>query len=472
MLRAVETVPPEAAEAPRPAQSGAQPARPGAKKPGAGKPGPRPGNPGRARPAAVPAQSSAQPSAPSAQSARPAQEAPVRIPGPGPGIAPASAGRATGAQPARFRFRHYVAAASFVLLVLVPFAASVWYLYARAADQYHSTTAFSVRSEELAGSAAGLLGALTQVGTVSASDTDILFDYLRSQEMVAAVDRRLDLRTVYNRARQGPGPKDLYFTLGDDPSIEALTDEWHRMVSVDFESHAGIIRVRANAFTPEDATAIATAVLDESSALVNRLSEQAREDAVSFARGELARIEENLKLQRARLADFRRENRLVDPTADVAGQMGLLSALQGELAKAMVERDQLLSFVGPDDQRVVQAERRIDAIEKRIDAERGELGAAAPGSETALADVVGTYEELKVDLEFANNAYVQGLAALAAARAEAGRQSRYLAAHVLPTKADRALYPHRAERAALVLLFLTIGWGIAMLVYYNVRDSR
>ena len=478
VLRAVETVPPEA-EAPQ-SQSGPQsapqpgppqPARPGAKKPGAGKPGQRQGNPNRARPAAVPAQ----PQNPAQNPAQTPAQTPAQKPARTPGIAPATA-RAAGAQPARFRFRHYVAAASFVLLVLVPFAASVWYLYARAADQYHSTTAFSVRSEELAGSAAGLLGALTQVGTVSASDTDILFDYLRSQEMVAAVDRRLDLRTIYNRARQGPGPRDLYFTLGDDPSIEALTDEWHRMVSVDFESHAGIIRVRANAFTPEDATAIATAILDESGALVNRLSEQAREDAVSFARGELARIEEALKVQRARLADFRRENRLVDPTADVAGQMGLLSALQAELAKAMVERDQLLSFVGVGDQRVVQAERRIDAIEKRIDAERGELGAATPGSGlgsgTALADVVGTYEELKVDLEFANNAYTQGLAALAAARAEAGRQSRYLAAHVLPTKADRALYPYRAERAALVLLFLAIGWGIAMLVYYNVRDSR
>ena len=328
-----------------------------------------------------------------------------------------------------------------------------------------------MRSEELGGAAAGLLGALTQAGGGSASDTDILFDYIRSQEMVAAVDKRLDLRRIYNRA----APRDFFFTLGDDASIEALTAEWNRMVTVDFESHAGIIHVRANAFTPEDATAIARVILEESSALVNRLSEQAREDAVRFSSEELARIEEDLKIQRGRLADFRRENRLVDPSADVAGQMGLLSALQGELAKAMVERDQLLSFVGKDDQRVIQADRRIDAIETRIDAERGMLGTSPgseAGSETGLADVVGTYEELKVDLEFANAAYTQAMAAHAAARAEARRQSRYLAAHVLPTAADQSLYPHRALLAGLALLFLTLGWGIMMLVYYNVRDSR
>jgi capsular polysaccharide transport system permease protein len=150
--------------------------------------------------------------------------------------------------------------------------------------------------------------------------------------------------------------------------------------------------------------------------------------------------------------------------------MGLLGALQGELAKAMVERDQLLSFVGEDDQRVIQAERRIDAIDKRIEAERTALGVG--GDDTALSDVVGAFEEQRVDLEFASTAYTQALAALTAARAEARRQSRYLAPHVAPTAAQTALYPQRALLAGLVLLFLTLGWGILALVYYNVRDSR
>jgi capsular polysaccharide transport system permease protein len=397
-----------------------------------------------------------------------AKPAPKPVPAPRPAVPPRQvpAKGAPGALPARFRFRHYGLAASFVLAVLLPLAASVWYLFARAADQYHSTTAFSVRSEEAAAGAASLLGVLTQVGGGSAADTDILFDFIRSQEIVAAIDAKLDLRAIYNRA----APRDFVFTLGEDPSIEALLDAWHRMVQVDLESHAGILHVRAKAFTPEDATAIARAILAESSALVNRLSEQAREDAVRFTRDELAETEARLRTLRAELADFRRENRLVDPTADVAGQMGLLSALQGELAQAMVERDQLLSFVGADDQRVIQAERRIEAIDKRIEAERAALGAA--GSGTALADVVGRYEELKVDLEFANAAYTQAMAALTAARAEARRQSRYLAPHVLPTTAEQSLYPRRLLLSGLLLLFLTLGWGILMLVYYNIRDTR
>lgn len=41
-----------------------------------------------------------------------------------------------------------------------------------------------------------------------------------------------------------------------------------------------------------------------------------------------------------------------------------------------------------------------------------------------------------------------------------------------PTLAQTALYPNRALLSGLTLLFLFLGWSVAMLVYYNVRDNR
>jgi capsular polysaccharide transport system permease protein len=325
--------------------------------------------------------------------------------------------------------------------------------------------AFSVRSEEVASASAGILGALTQIGTGTATDADILFEYIRSPEIVEAIGARLDLRAIWNRAEADP-----VFTLGEERSAEALLDHWRRMVEVAYDSNTGIIHVEARAFTPEDARAIAGAVLAESGALVNQLSEQAREDAVRFAREELAEAEEHLRAVRQSLAEFRRTHNIVDPSADVAGQMGLLSALNQELAQALVERDVLLSYASEDDQRVLQANRRIDAITAQIEDERSSLDLT--GVTGSLPEVVGRYEELLVDLEFANTAYTQALAGLAAARAEARRQSRYLAPHIRPTLATSALYPRRALLAGLTGLFLLLGWGALMLVYYNVRDNR
>jgi capsular polysaccharide transport system permease protein len=366
---------------------------------------------------------------------------------------------------AQIRPRHWLAIASFLVVVLLPLAATVGYLWTRAADQYHSEVAFSIRSEETGSAAAGLIGAITNIGSGSASDADILFEYVRSQRIVEEVDRDLDLRTIYNRPEGDP-----IFALGDGATIEDLVAYWRRMVDVSFETSTGIIHARTDAFAPEDAQAIAGAILEKSSALVNRLSDQAREDAIRFAREELDEAETNLRAMRARLAEFRRTNRMVDPSADAAGQSGLLNALQGQLAQALVERDTLLSYVSETDQRVVQANRRIDAITARIEEERGNLGVV--GVEGTLPDVIGAYEELRVDLEFANATYTQALAALSAARAEARRQSRYLAPHIQPTLAESALYPRRLLLSGLTALFLMLGWGVLMLIYYNVRDNR
>lgn len=377
----------------------------------------------------------------------------------------AGAAPGTAIQPARVRPRHRAMIASFLALVVLPVAATAIYLWAWAAPEYHSETSFSVRSEEMGSAAEGLLGAITQIGGGSASDTDVLYDYIRSQAIVEAIGERIDLRAIYNRA-----PDDWVFSLGEDRTIEGLVDHWRRTVRVSLESREGIIDVRTYAFAPEDARSIAMEVLAESSSLVNRLSDQARADAVAFANDELRTAEARLREVRENLAAFRRDNRFVDPTADVSGQAGLLNALQGELAKAMVERDELLSYADPADQRVQQTDRRIAAVRERIEAERNALSVG--GVAGSMPEVVGDYEELEVDLEIARTAYTHALAGRAAAEAMAQRQSRYLVPHIQPTLAETALYPRKLLIVGLAALFLTLGWSVLMLIYYNVRDNR
>ena len=85
---------------------------------------------------------------------------------------------------------------------------------------------------------------------------------------------------------------------------------------------------------------------------------------------------------------------------------------------------------------------------------------------------MGEYERLKVDLEFAEGMHQTARVAYEAALATAQRQSRYLAAHITPTVAQRSLEPARPWLLALGAGLAFVLWSILILVYYSVRDRR
>jgi capsular polysaccharide transport system permease protein len=266
------------------------------------------------------------------------------------------------------------------------------------------------------------------------------------------------------------------FALWPGATIEDLAAYWPRMVKVFYDRSSGLIELRVQAFTPEDAQAIARAILDEATAMINAMSSVAREDATRHAREELAQSVARLVAARQALTEFRARTRIVDPAADIQGRMGLLATLETQLVEAMIDLDLLRETTRETDPRVVQAERKIAVIEARIASERNRFGMAGESGETpgeaAYASLVAEYERLSVDLEFAEQAYLAALSAHDAALARAQRQSRYLAAYVAPTLAERAEYPRRGLLLALLAAALFLGWSLLMLVYYAIRDRR
>lgn len=396
------------------------------------------------------------------------------VPFPAP-AAPKAPRRKGFARPARLRWRHLGAVLSLFLMVLLPLDAAGYYLFFVAKDQFASRIGFSVRKEE-AGSAIELLGGITELSGSGTSDSDILYQFIRSQKLVRLVDARLDLVALFTR------PGDPVFSLRSNPTIEDLLAHWHRAVKVYYDTSSGLIEVRAQAFTAQDAHAIAAAIFAESSAMINTLSAEAREDATRFAREELDRAVSRLKTARQTLTAFRTRTRIVDPKADIQGQMGLLANLQSQLAEALIDLDLLRKTTGKKKEqadrrvavvgaRVRQAERRVEVIKEQISAERSRFGAQTDQGD-AFASLVAEYESLSVDMEFAEKSYLSALAAYEAARAQAQRQTRYLAAYVGPTTPEKAQYPQRLTLLALLGAFLFIAWSILILIYYSIRDRR
>ena len=217
---------------------------------------------------------------------------------------------------------------------------------------------------------------------------------------------------------------------------------------------------------------ITAAVLAQSGAMINALSSAAQQDSTRFASEELAKAAQTVRQARNRLKQYRRQQRIVDPVADLQGQMGLLNRLQSQLATALIDLDLLTETTRSNDPRLLQGQRRIAAINARISSERQRLGTGTGPQQASFAEIVGQFETLQADLEFAENAWIAARAASDLAQADARRQSRYLAAYIQPTLAETAQYPRRATRLLVMAFFLAGLWSCGVLIFYSLRDRR
>jgi capsular polysaccharide transport system permease protein len=368
---------------------------------------------------------------------------------------------------ARLQPRHRWLLASFIAVVLAPVLISAWYLWARAADQYASVMGFSVHREDIR-PASSLLGGLVGFSGSGSADTDILYQYIHSQQLVAELDAALDLQGMWSKPVGDP-----VFAYDSAGNIEELVDYWRDMVRVRYDTATRLIDVQVRAFDPADAQAITTAILARSTEMINRLNDVASADAFSHARAEVARASDALIQARADVTRFRNQHQMVDPSMELVAQSSVISVLQQELTGAQVHLDMLRTTTQQGDRRVAQAEQRVAVIEAQITTERGKLGLGTGAAETdGYAGLVAEYERLAIERQFAEETYRAARVAFEVAQADATRQGRYLAAHILPTLPESARYPARVMALALIAAFALALWSIAALVYYALRDRR
>ena len=215
--------------------------------------------------------------------------------------------------------------------------------------------------------------------------------------------------------------------------------------------------------------------MSESQSKINELNASARDDLMRYALTDLDTSLERLKSAREAMTGFRTRTQILDPLADIEGRMGVLINLQQQLAQALIEYDLLVQSTQNSDPRLKQAERRIDVIRARIVEERVSFATAKDATSTTSEDyptLIAEFERLTVDAKFAEETYRAALTAVDLARANASRQTRYLAPYIYPTLSESSEYPQRFVLIGLIGLFLAMIWSVVLLVYYSVRDRR
>ncbi len=246
-------------------------------------------------------------------------------------------------------------------------------------------------------------------------------------------------------------------------------------MDVSLDPIASILTIEARAFAPAEAQAIAAAILAASADLVNRLADTARKDAVRYASVELGGAEERLRAIRVKLRAFRDIEQEVDPSQNAYIAIALVAELEEELSQTRVQLDLLRGALDETAPRIVLLSRQVNSLEVRIAAERTRLGSgtvSGDGGQRPLSQIVGEFEELIVDREFAEQSYTLALATYQQAQAEARRRPRYLAPHIEPTLSNEPEYPDRPPLVASLFLLALAGWSILVLAGYNIRDRH
>lgn len=383
--------------------------------------------------------------------------------------------RSHGAQ----RRRRILTLASFLTIVALPIALVAYFYLEVASDRFSVESKFAIRSPG-AGAPSDLLGIVSGMSSATSTATDsyIVADFIESRDLVDRLRDRLDLQAIY-----GHEDADFIMRLKEDATAEDIVDYLKKMVWVYYDTSSQILTLSVQAFTPEDAQAVSAAILDISDSLVNEISERIRTDTMRSAEREVARIGQELDEHRQRLAAFRQFEQDIDPAASAGEQIALLGQLERELAGARTRRATLLQLLNENAPSVRILDSEIAAMEVELTTQKSRLGTGSTGGNSisgatqeggsgleTLTSRVGTYEDLAVDLEFLQQAYFAALASREAARLEADRAQRYLAAFVRPSLPEKSLYPKRVQNILIFAGFAFMIWGIGVMLVYIVRE--
>lgn len=363
---------------------------------------------------------------------------------------------------------------SLLLMVVLPTGlGAAYYLYV-AADQYVSEFRFAVKSSNASASSAttDLVGAaLGQSARLSAfSDNFIVADYITSREAVADLMKTVDLRAIYSNKSA-----DYLSRLDPTVPIEKLVEYWQNRVDASFDVSTGISIVQVRAFTAEESLRVAKALIASSEDLVNRIAERAREDSVRFAERDVKNAEDRLREVTAKLRQFRNVQQSPDLSTSASSTLGLSLQLRTSLAQMEAQLTSLSTHMAPDAPTMKVLKNNIAATRDQLNKIEGELGAgSAPGdanpSKEGYAATLSDYEDIRLELQFAQQSYQNMLTALDQVRSSAMSDRTYLMPYVEPQLAEYALYPERVEDVLIVFLIAFVAWAITMLTVHSVRD--
>ena len=360
-----------------------------------------------------------------------------------------------------FRGKTYTFWFVFLLCML---AAVYWGIIA--SDRYISESHIVIQQTQMpATQTMDLSSILGGTPAPNRADQMLLRDYLLSIDMLEKLDKKLSLREHYSDRRRDP----ISRMWDKDLSTEWFYWYYLLRATVEFDEYAGVLVIRAQAFTPEQAHAITSLLVEEGERYMNDMAHRLAQQQVAFIEKQVEQVYERVMRARMAVVAYQNERNLVSPEGTAEYFSGIVNTLEGQLASLDTQRNAALGYLNPESPTVTDFDLQIAAVKKQISKEQARLTSS---NRRTLNRSVEEFQRLKLNAEFAQEVYKTALASLEQARVDAGRTIKMVSVIQSPTHPQYPLAPRRIYNTVVFVLVTLVIFGIASLMRAIVRDHQ
>ena len=280
--------------------------------------------------------------------------------------------------------------------------------------------------------------------------------------MLKILDEKLELKKKYTSTSI-----DMFSRLSRKATEEAFLAYYKSMIDVRYDDISSIMTVELQAYNPSFAKEMLTVILQESERFVNKLSHCLAHEQMQFIDEETKKTHEKYLASKAKLMGYEDSQKQGNPIASYQSAIGRVAALEETLTKTEAEQKELLTYLNPNSPQVIACTNCISGLKEQIKEENLRLTGKDASS---LNKSASTYETLKLETDFNQEAYKVSLNALEKSRIEASRKLKSLVLITSPSLPEEAKYPRTWYNLLTLMLSLMITYGIGFIMVAIVKD--
>jgi len=350
-----------------------------------------------------------------------------------------------------------------LLFLWLPTALTAIYFLILAAPMYASEAEFVVRSPSRP--QLGGLSSLLQGSGIAKAPDDVysVNDFVTSRDAIAALEKDIDLRGLFGRPEADYLAR--YPNLFYDSSNESFYKYYQKRITVEYDTTTEITTITVKAFRADDAQKLASLLIQESEALVNRLNERAHANAIRDAENDVKLAESRVTDAQHQVLGYRTREEMLDPSKSSAAILETVGKLQAELVATQTRLAEI-DRNSPGSPLRSGLQTQVSTLQQQVQNQQSKL----TGSDASMAPKIPEYEQLMLQQEFAAKELASAMASLESARAESRRQQIYLDRVVEANLPDKAMFPKRLISVLVVFISCFIAFSIGKLLLAGVRE--